>query len=330
MNTEELKQAYSEIKIAVVGDFILDEWWKGTVTRLNPEAPVPVVLNPVKTINLGGAGNVCVQLKKLGAWVAFYAIGGVDDAAKAVLAFTHKNGLVGYYFHDGKYNTPHKLRVIGNDQHIVRVDSESTVTSQSVDEQLLAEFMKNVGVYDAVIMSDYNKGVLQKHQIRALMKVCNEADVPVFVDPKKDNFWEYGGATIIKCNKAEVLAQCDGGDEIDAVGVRNLFKMKMSEPVMNVVTLGSQGYWAIDQTGDWTYGLVPDVSVVETSGAGDIFLAVLVLEWLRLEKLHPVTSKEFPLFQAARLANRAGAIVVQKPGIAHCTVEELCGEVTDG
>lgn len=326
MNIEELKQAYSKLKICVVGDFILDEWWSGTVTRLNPEAPVPVVDNPVRTVNVGGAGNVLLQLVKLGAQVDYHTVGGYDDASQVMLCKLHDAGISGYYYQDGKYTTPHKIRVIGNGQHIVRVDEESAVIDEGIQDEMLEHIEHYVDIYDAFVLSDYNKGVLTPRVIRTIIELCNKEDVPVFADLKKDNFWEYNGATIIKCNKQEILAQCDSGDEIDAAGVRTLFYMKMSEPTTNIVTLGADGLWAIDQHGTWEHSPGYYVKVKEVSGAGDTVMAVLVLEWLRLTS-RTNGCDHHVLFGAAKLANHAGAIVVQKPGIAHCTVEELCGEV---
>ncbi len=317
MNPDELKQAYSKMKIAVVGDFILDEWWRGTVTRINPEAPVPVVLNPVKTVNLGGAGNVLLQLVKLGAQTSFYTVGGYDDAAKTVLRLTHEHPASGYYYcQDRKYATPHKLRIIGNDQHIVRVDEESTAIDEGIQDEMLEGIKQYIDIYDAFVLSDYNKGVLTPRVIHTIIELCNKESVPVFVDPKKDNFWEYGGCTLLKCSEKEMLAQCSGGDHIDGRGIQTLFAMHNVPLPMVVMTMGAGGYIAVN-SGCAKIEKAYYVEAKETSGAGDTVMAVLSLEYLR--------TKQF--FKSAQLANKAGAIVVQKPGIAHCTVEELCGEV---
>jgi len=304
MKADVLREAYSKLKIAVVGDFIQDEWWRGSVTRINPEAPVPVVENPEKVINLGGAGNVAVQLRRLGAHVWFHTVGGYDKAAKDIMVECHNKGIVGHYHQDGRYNTPHKLRIIGNGCHIVRVDCESTSTSQSADEELLGCFMDDVRKYDAVVLSDYNKGVLQPHQAEAIIKVCNEFDVPTFVNSKAKDVSHFFGCTVFQCN----------GEEFNSRG--GVLKDVLRSSKARIITHGSSGL-DVYSAGQ-VYSLDGhNVKAVETPGAGDTVLSVFTMEYLRTEDVR----------SAAELANKAGAIVVQKEGIAHCTVDELCGEV---
>lgn len=303
MNPGTLKKAYSEMKICVVGEFIVDAWWRGVVTRINPEAPVPVVDNPVVSINIGGAGNVLMQLHALGAQVYYFTVGGCEPASHDILWGLHEHNITGFYYRDGDYITPRKIRIIGNNQQLIRVDQESSVVDEAIQDEMLQDFADHVSYYHAVVLSDYNKGVLSPRVATKMIELCKEQDVLVFVNSKAPDIKHFTGCDFFQLNQQE----WDNVSGMDQIPVH---------ATALITTHGRYGLTVWLQGKARRFDAVP-VDVIETSGAGDTVIAAFALEYLR--------SKD--VLAAAELANKAGAIVVQKPGIAHCTVEELCGEV---
>lgn len=302
---------FSAARVLVVGDLMLDRYWFGDVSRISPEAPVPVVRVTRSEERLGGAANVAFNTAALGVRTTLVGVVGDDEPGARIEALAGACGIALDVARDAQVPTTIKLRVVGRNQQLLRVDFE-----QAPGEPMLARTREAVRAAlpacDVLVLSDYGKGALAR--IEALIALAREARRTVIVDPKGDDYTRYAGATILTPNRAE-LREVVGSwrDEADlraraqalreSLGVRHLLLTRSEEGM----TLFSSGG-------------VLDVAaqareVYDVSGAGDTVVAVLasmIAAGRRIE-------------DAVRLANLAAGIVVGKLGTAAATPQELFG-----
>lgn len=302
-------------RIAVVGDVMLDHYYLGTVSRISPEAPVPVVEIEEETYRLGGAANVAHNLRMLGARTLLCGVVGSDASGAELMRLAHElgietNGLVG----DPSRPTTIKTRVIGNAQQLLRLDRETRCPiSDSIAAELLA-LLENSDSIAAVILEDYNKGVLRADLIEAIIAWARHRQIPVFVDPKTENFFAYRGVTLFKPNQKEAqhaLGKALNSDEELVRAGMELIERLSAHNI--IITLGQRGMLLVEQRGQYWH--IPSIArhVADVSGAGDTVIATIAA----------MVVAGAPLRQAALLASVAAGVVCGEPGVVPITIPAL-------
>jgi rfaE bifunctional protein kinase chain/domain len=303
-------------RIAVVGDLMLDRYFWGSVTRISPEAPVPVVEVESESTRLGGAANVANNIASLGGTPVLMGVVGQDDSGRALMSIVTDNGFPGEgILIDAARPTTVKTRVIAHHQHVVRVDREARQEiPQAIQVSILDVLKRSAGSIDAVIVEDYNKGVVTKDLIHELVEFSRRHEIIVAVDPKFNNFLEYKHVTVFKPNRKETEealgVRLDDQTTIDKAG-RDLIEKLKAENVL--LTLGERGMVLFTAAGGLTHVPTAARKVADVSGAGDTVIATLTMALTA-----GATIKE-----AAMLANIAGGIVCGEVGIVPISVESL-------
>ncbi|MDR2239919.1 MAG: D-glycero-beta-D-manno-heptose-7-phosphate kinase [Zoogloeaceae bacterium] len=296
-------------RILVVGDVMLDRYWFGEVSRISPEAPVPVVKVERAEERPGGAANVARNCAALGAKASLLSVIGADEAGQTLARLLASEGIAASLHEDAALSTTVKLRVIGRQQQLLRVDFEEN-PHHEVLRAKLAEFGRRLPDCDAVILSDYGKGGLA--HISEMIELARAAGKPVLVDPKGEDYARYAGATLLTPNRAE-LRQVVGRwkDEDD---LRRRVAGLLSELGLEalLVTRSEEGM-TLFRGEEALHEPAQAREVYDVSGAGDTVIAALAVMLPSGADLHA----------AMRLANRAAGIVVGKLGTAVATREEL-------
>ena len=300
-------------RILVVGDVMLDRYWFGDVDRISPEAPVPVVRVARREDRLGGAANVAKNAAALGAQVGLLSVVGRDEPGERVAALLAETGITSHLHRDDHLPTTIKLRVIGRQQQLVRVDFEDA-PSREVLADKLEQFGELLAQYDVVVMSDYGKGGLT--HIRRMIDAARRAGTRVLVDPKGDDYARYEGASVLTPNRAE-LREVVGrwNDEADlASRAERLIERLGLEALL--LTRAEEGMTLFDRAaGAAARHDVPAQAreVFDVTGAGDTVIATLAV----------LLAAGADLRDAVDHANRAGGIVVGKFGTSVVTGDEL-------
>jgi rfaE bifunctional protein kinase chain/domain len=295
--------------VLVVGDVMLDRYWFGDVSRISPEAPVPVVLIRSEDERLGGAANVAWNCRELGARTRLLSVVGQDEPGRALEKLLRQKGVEASLHHDRGLSTTQKLRVIGRHQQLIRIDFERP-PSREVLASKLEQFKRALPETDVVILSDYGKGGLA--HISEMIRSARRAGKRVLVDPKGDDYARYKGASIITPNVAE-LRDVVGTwkDEKDLKARATALTSKLGLEAL-LLTRGEDGM-SLFHKSRITSIKAEAREVFDVTGAGDTViatLAVMLAAGARLEA-------------AVRLANRAAGIVVGKLGTAAATRAEL-------
>jgi rfaE bifunctional protein kinase chain/domain len=298
----------SQVRLLVVGDVMLDRYWFGEVSRISPEAPVPVVKVQRMEERLGGAANVARNAASLGAVSALLSVVGDDEAGRTLGRLLEEGQIDANLHIDREIDTTVKLRVIGRQQQLLRIDFETT-PSHEVLQAKLADFEMRVVQSDVVILSDYGKGGLT--HIAEMIRIARAHDKPVLVDPKGDEWGKYAGATVITPNRSElkeVVGRWSSDDEL-ASKARKLRGDLGLEALL--VTRSEEGMTLF---ADETHHQ-PAVAreVFDVSGAGDTVIATLAV----------MIAAGADWAEAIRVANIAAGIVVGKLGTAVVSREEL-------
>lgn len=299
----------SQARILVVGDVMLDRYWFGEVSRISPEAPVPVVKVERTEERPGGAANVARNIAALGAQATLLSVVGADEAGAALARLLTDAAIDASLHEDAQLSTTVKLRVIGRQQQLLRIDFENWPTHEVLQAKL-AEFEARVPHCDAVILSDYGKGGLT--HIAAMIECARALGKPVLIDPKGDDYTRYRGASIITPNRAE-LREVIGRwqDESDLTARVTRLRAELGLDAV-LLTRSEEGMtlFAADGT---MHEPAQAREVYDVSGAGDTVIATLAVML--------AAGKSLP--EAMRLANRAAGVVVGKLGTATCSLEEL-------
>ncbi len=304
-------------RVLVVGDLMLDQYIRGAVSRISPEAPVPVVRVTNETYIPGGAGNVVSNLASLGAAVSVVGVVGEDDAGRRLLEdFKSKNAYVQGVCLDAQRQTTQKCRVVAERQQAVRYDRETTgPLSHLTETRLLAALADGIAKAEAVILSDYGKGVIGPKLLARAISTARRRGIPVTVDPKPEHFRKYKGVTCVTPNTSEAWACMrrepqSGLDRLVALG-RDILKTLNSRSVL--ITRGPDGMSLFEPHGKVTH--IPTVAreVFDVSGAGDTVISAFTL----------ALAAGAPLARAAVLSNQAAGIVVAKLGTATTDPREL-------
>ena len=306
------RERLAKARVLVVGDAMLDRYWFGAVDRISPEAPVPVVRVNREEERLGGAANVALNVKTLGAQATLLTVVGDDEPAGKLRKLLAQHGVNALLGSDPKLYTIVKLRVIGRSQQLIRVDFESQ-PDHEVLASMLSDFEAALPSHDAVLFSDYGKGGLE--HIPRMIELARRLGKPVLVDPKGSDYSRYAGATVITPNRAE-LAQVIGawGSE-SQLHERAHALRKTHELGALLLTRSEEGMSLFDDGSDGGHVQVPAQAreVFDVTGAGDTVIATLAT----------LLAAGLSLRDAMPLANRAGGIVVGKFGTASVSYEEL-------
>ncbi len=300
---------FSRARVLVVGDLMLDRYWFGDVDRISPEAPVPVVLVRRSEERLGGAANVALNVAGLGARPTLIGVVGDDEPGRQLATLARERGIDARLEIDPRLPTTIKLRVIGRQQQLLRIDFEQTPGEQALARKF-ESLRARIEDCEVLVLSDYGKGGLaQIAQMIALARACGRI---VVVDPKGDDWERYAGATVLTPNRAE-LRQVLGGwhDEADLLGRAQRLRERLDLRFL-LLTRSEEGVTLFSDDGAFT---VPAQAreVFDVSGAGDTVVAVLA----------SMLAAGRPIVEAVRLANRAGGIVVGKLGTVAVRPEEL-------
>jgi len=320
---KDLFEGFNHTKIGVIGDIMLDTYWWGNVDRISPEAPVPIVNLKRKELRVGGAANVALNLRALGAPTTVFAVIGNDLEGKDLKGLLEAEGIQTKYIHTSTDRvTTNKVRVMGRNQQMMRLDHEQTNDVNAAEE---AQLFKNFCTYveneqpALIILEDYNKGVLTASLIKSVIDFCNQKGIPTAVDPKQKNFLAFKGCTLFKPNLKEVKEGLK--IEIPQINPAELLKVhhalheQMAHSI-SFITLSEHGVFI---AGDSSHSLIPTHirNIADVSGAGDTVIAVASLVY--------AASKDMVL--AAEMANIAGGLVCELVGTAPIDKTVLSAEV---
>jgi rfaE bifunctional protein kinase chain/domain len=303
------KEQLAQAKVLVVGDVMLDRYWYGAVDRISPEAPVPVVRITREENRLGGCANVAFNAVSVGAQASLLSVVGDDEASHLLQDLIAKSGINPYFGRDAQLKTTVKLRVIGRQQQLLRVDFENTPQNEVLSSQT-QQFMQLLADHPVVLFSDYGKGGLA--HVTDMIAAARKANKAVLIDPKGSDFSRYAGATCITPNRAE-LQQVVGGwnsEEELSTKAHNLRKQLQLDAVL--LTRSEEGMTLFDAQGV-AHIAAQAREVFDVTGAGDTVIATLAA----------LVAAGMSLREAMPWANRAGGVVVGKFGTATVSFEEL-------
>ncbi len=319
MKKEEIKKRFKGKTVAIIGDLILDRFVFGSVKRISPEAPVPVVevLNERET--LGGSANVANNIKSLGGVPILIGAVGEDNYGREFISSLKKEGIDdSFILRDRSIPTVVKTRIIAHHQQVCRVDREKPVDfSQKLREKLLKKFDEVLKDVDAVVVSDYAKGTFSKDFLLHIGEMAKKKDLPYIVDPKPVHF-PYPYATIVTPNRgeAEGFLKREFQDE-------NIFEflkevMQKSDWKAILLTLGEKGM-ALYERGKRKFTKIDarKKEVYDVTGAGDTVVSIMALS----------LASSLSFFESANLANIGASVVVSKLGTATCSIDELLNEI---
>jgi rfaE bifunctional protein kinase chain/domain len=298
-----------KVRLLVVGDVMLDRYWFGEVNRISPEAPVPVVKVQRSEERLGGAANVARNAAALGARTALLSVVGNDDAGRSLARLLAEGEIDAALHIDPAIDTTVKLRVIGRQQQLLRIDFETLPSHEALNAKL-AEFERRVAACDVVVLSDYGKGGLV--HIAEMIRLARAAGKPVLVDPKGDEWGKYAGATAITPNRSElreVVGRWSSDDELFAKSQ----KLRAELGLEALLVTRSEEGMTLFADHEIHHQPAQAREVFDVSGAGDTVIATLAV----------MIAAGAGWAEAIRAANVAAGIVVGKLGTAVVTREEL-------
>jgi|TARA_R110000737_G_scaffold350849_2_gene391133 rfaE bifunctional protein kinase chain/domain len=321
MTVQDAFAKFNQLKIAVIGDVMVDAYIRGKVARMSPEAPVPIVANAKKEDRLGGAANVALNLVALGVQTQLFSVIGKDEAGDILEKLLKDEDIKTGMIKSSDRLTTIKTRIIGNNQHILRVDTEQTNDINETEENLLIAALKkeiDKGL-DAIIFEDYNKGVLSERVISEIIALANEKNIITTVDPKKTNFLNFKGVTLFKPNLKELkegLGRDFSFDEFELFEQAVIDLEAELKNDMTFVTLSEHGVYikkGIERK------LLPAHlrNIADVSGAGDTVIAVAT----------SCLAAGMDPQQMANIANLAGGLVCESSGVVAIDKKMLLEEV---
>ncbi|MDO9464206.1 MAG: D-glycero-beta-D-manno-heptose-7-phosphate kinase [bacterium] len=307
---------FKSTKVLVVGDLMLDRFVWGTVERISPEAPVPVVKISSESIMMGGASNVANNICALGAEALITGIIGDDIAGEEFLQLVKKQGMN----EDGiilskKRPTIVKTRIIAQHQQVVRTDKEFVSQIKSTEaKRILAYIKSNMREISAIVISDYGKGIVTRYLVKQIIKLNREFNYPIIVDPIPRHLTYYKNVTMITPNNHEAgeSLKTEIKDEQSLVRVgKSLLKLLQANSIL--ITRGEKGMSLFERDGK--VANIPTVAkeVFDVTGAGDTVVGVLAL----------CLGNKASMYESAYIANHAAGIVVGKLGTATVSIDEL-------
>ena len=324
MNREQIESIFdrlTQLKVLVVGDVMLDNYWWGHIDRMSPEAPVPVVALDKKDSRLGGAANVAVNCVRLGAKVTLASVVGSDPEGESLLTFARHEGIdTSLILKSVTRPTTTKSRIMNVDAQMLRIDAETTEDLAAVDEHpFIDRVLRHIQIDkpDVVILEDYNKGVLKENVIQRIIAHCGELGCVTAVDPKLKNFLAYKGVTIFKPNLKEVREGLKLPVENVTLGELSEVHKKLSAELqhnLTFITLSEKGVYYNNGEAQ----LIPSHkrNITDVSGAGDTVIAVASLIY--------AATKDPALM--AEISNISGGLVCENVGVVPVDVKQLTEE----
>lgn len=304
-------------RLVCVGDVMVDRFIYGEVRRISPEAPVPIVRITKELSQLGGSGNVARNISALGASVAFFSVIGSDRAGKEVSDLLGSLDAVEPFLRvTADRETTIKNRFFSEDgHHLLRADRETVkLLTQADEDDLGLSLVREIEKGDAVLLSDYGKGVITASFAQRAISLAKQAGKPVVVDPKGSDYAHYAGASVITPNRAELALvtgrSIENEEELVAAAKALLETVELNAVL---VTRSADGMTLVERNGDVAHLRAESREVSDVTGAGDTAAAVL----------GTALSADVPLVEAARLANAAAGLVVMRRGTAVVTAREL-------
>ena len=299
----------SAVRVLVVGDVMLDRYWFGEVSRISPEAPVPVVRVTRNEERPGGAANVARNIAALSAQASLLSVTGDDEAGQRIAQLMQEEGVAAQLHRDATISTTIKLRVIGRQQQLLRIDFE-TAPSHEVLASALADYERLLRDTDVVVLSDYGKGGLA--HITRMIAMANAAGKPVLVDPKGDDYSRYRNATLLTPNRAE-FRDVAGSWQDEEELTRKAEALRQELGLQGLLITRSEEGMTLYRAGERLHELTHAREVFDVSGAGDTVIATLAV----------MLGCGAEMSEAVRVANRAAGIVVGKLGTAVVHYAEL-------
>jgi len=320
---EQIINRFKDLTALIIGDIMIDSYLWGITERVSPEAPVPIVSVTKKEHRMGGAANVALNIKALGATTIICTVIGADEMAMVYSELLHNRKMSDQgILVSSKRVTSQKTRVISHNQQVVRIDEEKIEALNEEDEtrilDLIITLLDSVKP-DVVIFEDYNKGVLTKKVINQTLIEANKRNIPSSVDPKKHHFFEYQNATLFKPNLKEFVEGLKLTDPPESVdewksGIESLRK-KLGQR-LTFVTLSEKGV-LIEENGKVEILPAHIRNIADVSGAGDTVISVASL----------CLALNAPPKLIAELANLAGGLVCEKSGVVPISQTELINEL---
>ena len=305
---------FSKTSILVVGDVMLDRYWDGPTRRISPEAPVPIVRVEASEERPGGAGNVVRSIAALGGDCALVGILGDDESGKRVEELLISDKVLLKCIHDQAGETVAKLRVLSRNQQLIRLDFESHFSAQSISS-LTENACNMLEEYDVLVLSDYQKGAL--NNVKQIISAARAINIPVFVDPKGDDFKKYKGVTAITPNHSEFIAvvgDCNTENAFAEKGMNLLNELNLEALI---ITRSEKGVTLIKKTGEIENYSARAKEVFDVTGAGDTFISVVATSY--------AAGSSFE--EAVSFANAAASVVVGKLGAAIVSRAEIENEL---
>lgn len=312
----EIKNNFKGKRIAVIGDMMLDIYFRGDVKRISPEAPVPVVEVENEFFRFGGAANCALNIATLGGIPEPIGVIGYDNFGTIFTSLLSENNIPPRgIFVDETRPTTSKTRIIADKQQIVRIDRESKLNLNSnLNEKILNHLNEIISSLDGIILQDYNKGVLTELLINQIINLANSKNILVTVDPKFNNFFAFKSVTVFKPNRKEaedILGmKIRSDDDISKAGNLLLEKLEAENVLL---TLGSEGIAVFKKDSPERRMPTKAREVADVSGAGDTVISTLTM----------ALASNADIFEASYLANYAGGIVCGEVGIVPIEYEKL-------
>ncbi len=325
MNFREIVDQFTKKRILVIGDVMIDSYLRGNVNRVSPEAPVPIVSLQKEEDRLGGAANVAINLVAMGASAIICSVIGKDKSGDKMLELLEENSISaeGLIFSSSRQTTV-KTRIIGNNQHLLRVDSEQTNDINSSEEDELIAKVRTIleSKIDAIIFEDYNKGVLTERVISEIIELANSKGVYTTVDPKNKNFFAYKNVSLFKPNLKElkegVGMNFSFSENEQFENAVNKLESKLDNTI-SFVTLSEHGVFIKDKN-EQHYIPAHIRNIADVSGAGDTVISLATL----------CLTAGLPIREIAEIANLAGGLVCEKSGVVSIDRDLLIEEVELG
>jgi len=322
MDFKELFENISTLKVGVIGDVMLDTYMWGSVDRISPEAPVPIVSLQKKEYRIGGAGNVALNIQSLAAKAFVLSVTGEDEDAACLKSLLINNGInIEYSLASAGRLTTNKTRIICRNQQMMRLDAEVITDLTKVEEEALMDkfksFVRNHQPH-IVILQDYNKGVLTEKAIQSIISTCRENGILTAVDPKRKNFFAYKGVDLFKPNLKEAKEALNlitsSVDESMMQGIHNRLHAELEHQI-SFITLSEKGvfYQQANES-----AIIPSHlrNVADVSGAGDTVIATAALVYAATKNINLM----------AEVSNIAGGLVCEEVGTAAINKEKLLHE----
>lgn len=324
MDFRQVIDQFKQKKILVIGDVMIDAYLRGNVNRVSPEAPVPIVSLQKEEDRLGGAANVAINLVAMGASAIICSVIGKDKSGDKLIKLLTENQISseGLVFSSSRQTTV-KTRIIGNNQHLLRIDSEQTNDINATEENELIAKIESIleQKIDAIIFEDYNKGVLTESGIQRIIKIANQKNVLTTVDPKNKNFFAYKNVSLFKPNLKELK---EGVGSTFSFSDKNAFETAVGElenrlgNAISFVTLSEHGVFIKDK--NLQHYIPAHVrNIADVSGAGDTVISVATL----------CLTAGLSIKEIAEIANLAGGLVCEKSGVVSIDKDLLIQEVEE-